>query len=234
MRSTIAWGLTRGLTRVTLSALQGALDLRSVYLHQALGGARPVIVPTTEAVALPLLTVWGNSITSGDKTLGLARNSDGWVDRLATARGLRVSNKAVGGSSASCYGRGKVEQVIATDPDLVIVAYGTNDMLPGPDFFGCDATMETFREAMDAMLTELEQGLPGVPLYLGAILPTARVPEATRAEWNAVLHEVAAAHGTPVVDPSPALDLALDYADGLHPHNRGHASIAAVWDVALG
>ena len=46
------------------------------------------------------------------------------------------------------------------------------------DFYGCHPTIQQFQAAMDNMLTELQTSLPGIPIYVGAILPTIWAPEA--------------------------------------------------------
>jgi hypothetical protein len=111
----------------------------------------------------------------------------------------------------------------------VIVAYGVNNMLPGPDYWGCDGDLDDFRQAMKHILSELQASLPGIPVYVGAILPTPRVSEETRAAWNQVLIDETAAHGDVFVDASGVLDLRTDYEDDRHPNNRGHAKIASYW-----
>jgi lysophospholipase L1-like esterase len=230
-RTVLAWGLTKGLHKVSLVVLSGTLDLRRVWLYQAWGLGNASMVDPESAQAAPLLTVYGDSITVGQTSLGFQQDSDGYPDRLAALRGWRLSNQAVRGASAACYGVNHVQSVIATAPDLVILSLGVNDMIPGPDT--CDPGIEDFRSAMDWIVSSLQTGLPDVPIYLGAIIPTMQVDEATRAQWNLVIDDVAAAHDLTVVDPSAALDSRHDYVDTLHPNNRGHAHMAAAWDAAI-
>jgi len=229
----IAWGLTPGLEKITLTAVQGTLDIRSGSLLQAAGRGTPSIVDNTTLASTPLLGVYGDSIPSGLRTLGMVRDSDGFADRLAALRGWRVSHRGLGGASAGCWGKTYVNRIISIHPDIVMVGFGTNDMLPGVDYFGCDDDIDQFKAGIDSILAQLATGLPGVPVYVEAIIPTGKVDETTRAAWNQALQDAAAAHSVPVVDPSALLTPLPDYADPIHPNNRGHQEMADYWNAAL-
>ena len=60
-----------------------------------------------------------------------------------------------------------------------------------------------------------------------------QVTEVMRAQWNAVLAQVATAAGAVFVDSSAAISYQADYADGLHPNASGHAKLAAFWSTVL-
>ncbi len=147
---------------------------------------------------------------------------------------MRVWNEAAGYAGAVCYGKNHLSQVTASNPDAVIVAFGVVDMAPGPDRDGCDPTLDEFAAAMDYILSNLESGLPGVPIYVGAILPTDRVTAATRKQWNARLAQVVGSQGLQLINASSVLSFRTDITDGLHPNDRGHADIAAYWNKAMG
>jgi len=231
VRSQIVWGLPAGIQKITVRVTSGALSLQRVRLLQA-GGGLPSgsIVDGTSA---PMLGVLGDSIGLGSYTLGFTRTADGFTDRVAGLVGMRSRNFSLGGGSATCFGEQAVGQVVAAHPARVIVALGVNDMIPGADFWGCNPTMDQFRAAMDDIISKLQAGLPGTPISLSAILPTTKVDDATRAQWNAVISGAATAHRVAYVDPSGQLSIATDYADGIHPNNWGHAKLAAFWAKTL-
>jgi len=108
------------------------------------------------------------------------------------------------------------------------------DMAPGPDRDGCDPTLDEYASAMREILSTIQQALPDVPIYVGAILPTDRVTAAKRKQWNERLAQVVAGLGLPLVNASSVLSFRTDITDGLHPNDRGHADIAAYWNKALG
>jgi GDSL-like Lipase/Acylhydrolase family len=241
----VAWGMSPGVRSVSVTVVSGTLDLRGVVLSRPAHGGKPELLGDTPPPDVPTMALYGDSIVGGQGSVG----GDGFGQRLATALGMRISNQAVAGSSAGpprghrppaapafdlgCYGRQRVGNVVATDPDAVVLAYGTNNMLPGPDYWGCDSDLADFRSAIESILSQLDEGLPGVPVYVGAILPTPRVTEETRSDWNQVLIDEAAQHGALYVDASSTLDISTDYVDDRHPNNRGHADIAAVWFEAI-
>ena len=192
------------------------------------------MVDSATLAATPLLGTFGDSIVGGIKTLGRVRDSDGFADRLAALRGWRVTHRGLGGASAGCWGKTYFNRIVNAHPDVVIVAFGMNDMIPGVDYYGCDDTLQQFKTGMDTILTGIAAGLPGVPVFVGAITPTTEVDEATRAAWNAALADVAAHHGVPVVDASSVLTAPDDFGDAIHPNNRGHRDMADYWNAALG
>jgi hypothetical protein len=55
------------------------------------------------------------------------------------------------------------------------------------------------------------------------------VKESVRSKWNEVLREVTAAHSDVFVNPSSVLNTSTDYANALHPNQRGHDKLAQRW-----
>jgi lysophospholipase L1-like esterase len=227
----IEWGLQPGLVKISITVISGTLALDRILVTQQRLLGRPTVVGAGSVGGVPVLAAYGDSITVGLHTLGPTGTSDGFADRLAGRLGFILSDQATGGTAASYYGVDHVGDVIATEPDAVVVAYGVNDILG--DFFGCKPSLREFRRAMDRIVLDLQASLPGVPIYLGAILPTPAVPEDTRAKWNQVIQNVAIQDGAAFVDPSSVLDPAVDYVDDLHPNNGGAEKIAAYWSGAI-
>jgi lysophospholipase L1-like esterase len=232
-RTLVAWGMARGISQVRISPVSGTLRLADVVLFQAAGLGVPQMVPEAQVDRGPLLAVYGDSIGDGEFTLGFDANSDGFASRLVALRGWRLADLSRDGASATCYGVGNADGVIAAKPDAVIVVLGTNDMIPGPDFQSCDPTLKQLQDAMRKMLSELRTGLPNIPIYVQAILPSTKTPDAVRGFWNAALRSSAQAEHAVFVDPSPDMALKYDYEGPYHPNNRGHQKLAAYWNRIL-
>jgi hypothetical protein len=230
-RTTVAWGLPGGVTKVELTPAAG-LHVTNVVASQLPGG-RPSFLSRSAAGSMPLMAVYGDSVAEGRNALGPGDDADGFAARVAAKAGWRLANLAAPGTSASCYGERNVGSVVAADPATVIVAYGMEDMLPGADASGCSATLASFEAAMATILASLQRHLPSAKLYVQAILPTSLVDAKTRAAWNAVLAAAAHAHGAVFVDPGTDLNRATDYAGPVLPNNRGQAKLAAAWEGAL-
>src|SRR6266511_2660098 len=163
--ATVDWGTTPGTHRVAVRNGGTPLVLQAVRLSQAAGAGTPTLLTPAAATAQPLLTVYGDSITDGQLGVGLLGDSDGYADRLASLRGMRVWNEAAGYAGAVCYGKNHLSQVTASNPDAVIVAFGVVDMAPGPDRDGCDPTLDEYASAMREILSKLQAALPDVPIY---------------------------------------------------------------------
>ncbi len=234
-RLTVAWGLTPGLEKITLTVTNGTLSLQAIEALQAAGKGKALVVAPSDAKVNPLLAVYGDSLAAGQRTLGPDNRTDGYSNRLVSILRMRLLNRGVGAAGAKCFGVAHVNSVIGSNPDVVVVHYGLVDMV-GQPYTDCDPpTIEEFETAMGQMLDAFQAGLPDARIVVLAILPTARpgVTETTRADWNAVLQRVSSARSIPYVDPSPSLDITTDYADPLHPNNLGHEIVAEALADAL-
>jgi hypothetical protein len=220
----LAWNLPAGPQRFRLVATSGELDI----LAWSYGTGGRMI-----AGSLPQTVVYGDSIAAGRLTGGGDGQTGGWADQLAPGLGTRVADVGAPGAGAACWGATHTGRVLGQDPTLaVVVAFGTNDMVPGKDAQGCTPTFGEFRTGIDRILTALD-GL-SVPVYVSAILPVLTVSEVKRARWNTALQNEAATHGDVFVDPSGVLDTSTDYANALHPNQRGHDHLARFWIATLG
>jgi hypothetical protein len=228
----IAWGLAGGLEKVTIDVTSGSLDLRDVVMFQAPRRGTPRVVPDDVAARGELLAVYGDAIGAGQSSLGPLKDSDGFADRLAQLRGWRLTNPSAVGASASCYGTDHVGDVINARPNTIILAFGSSDMIPGPDPQGCNPTIDQFGTAIDSILGQITSRLPGVPVFVQAILPTAGVPDATRKMFNDLLKKKADDHGARYVDVSSKLSATADFA-GLYPNNLGAQVMADAWNTVL-
>jgi lysophospholipase L1-like esterase len=219
----LAWNLPAGPQRFSLVATTGELDI----LAWSYGTGRRMI-----AGSLPKTVVYGDSIAAGRLTGGGDDQTGGWADQIAPGLQTRVANVGAPGAGAACWGATHTGRVLGQDPTLaVIVAFGTNDMVPGKDAQGCSPTLSEFRQGIDQILSSLDR--LAAPVFVSAILPVLTVTEAKRARWNAVLNNEAVAHGDTYEDPSGRLDTSTDYANALHPNQQGHDKLAQFWVSTL-
>jgi lysophospholipase L1-like esterase len=221
----LAWNLAPGPQRFSMIATSGEVDI--LAWSYPLGGAR------MQAGGMPKMVVYGDSIAAGRFTGGGDNQTGGWADQLPSLLGTRVANVGAPGMSAACWGASHLGRVRGQSPSgPIIVAFGTNDMVPGKDAGGCNPTKSQFRAGIDTILTGLSD--LGQPVYVSAILPVKNASESNRADWNDILQDEAAAHDDPYVDPSPVLDPSTDYANALHPNQQGHDKLAQFWTGVLG
>ena len=229
-RALIQWGMARGTDKVTVTVTSGALALEGVWLAGG-GGIVPGLMEPSTAAALPLVSVFGDSIADGQYTGGPVRNSTGWADVLTRLRRVAVTNQSMPGAAATCWGRRHVADVVARHPDAVVVAIGVNDLAR----YGCDSSLASFTDALGAIIDGLRSGLPRALITVSAILPMGDPNRAGQVgTWNTAIRRVAGSHDVGYVDPTGSLARWGDFnPDRLHPNTAGHAELAAAWSSAL-
>lgn len=163
----------------------------------------------------------GDSYTAGS-AMDSGRQAR-WPALVADEYGWEPLNFAVGGTGYTNPGNSgerfidRVPDIVAADPDAVIVIGGANDARGDPDIF---------RAAVRDVLEELRSQLPEAKLVvLSSFWRAAPPPQVSRV--SVVLREEAAAVDAPFVDVS---DLFADGRgigeDGVHPTDAGHRRIA--------
>ncbi|QSQ27366.1 SGNH/GDSL hydrolase family protein [Pyxidicoccus parkwayensis] len=175
-------------------------------------------------------------VALGDSTavgVGAARGG-GYPERLASRLrkdGLPVGLTNLGQSGARVRDvfTGQVKRAVATQPTLVSLGVGTNDIWRG-------TSVEEFQEDLDRIARRLKQtGAPLVMVNIAdmALAPVAKlVPSALyegRIEpFNAAIAEVARAHGLHLVDLYSASKEMIPQRphffshDGFHPSDEGY------------
>jgi lysophospholipase L1-like esterase len=175
-------------------------------------------------------------VALGDSTavgVGASRGG-GYPERLASRlrqEGLSVglTNLGVSGARVKDLIASSVKRAVATQPTLVSLAVGTNDLWRG-------TSVEDFQEDLDRIARRLKQtGAPLVVVNLAdmALAPVAKlVPSALyegRIEpFNAAIAQVAGAHGMHLVDLYSAsrelVPQRHDFFsfDGFHPSDAGY------------
>lgn len=161
----------------------------------------------------------GDSLTAG---YGLPQPDAFPVQLEAQLRSLgqdvTVVNGGVSGDT-SAGGRSRLDWLLASPVDAVIVELGANDGLRGVDPF------ET-RANLDWILSRLLE--KGLPVLLTGMQAPPNLGADYGAEFNTIYADLARAHGV-LLDPfylqGVAADPALNQKDGIHPNAEGVAII---------
>jgi acyl-CoA thioesterase I len=170
--------------------------------------------------AQPVLVALGDSLTAG---LGVA--PDEAYPALIEARlrregyPYRVVNAGVSGDTSAGALR-RVDWVLRTKPDVVIVALGANDGLRG-------LPVEALRDNLEAIVSRLRGGGARV-LLAGMRVPPNYGDDYTRA-FAAVFPAVAKRTGVPLAPfllEGVAGDPRLNQPDGIHPTAEGQRVMA--------
>jgi lysophospholipase L1-like esterase len=116
----------------------------------------------------------------------------------------------------------------ATNPHVVLLHVGTNDILQNYDLANAPARLA-------GLIDTILQHAPGVEIFVAQIAPVARPDAQARVRaFNAIIPGVVASKGPQVhlVDMYDVVSVA-DLADGIHPTAAGYDKIASAWYSAL-
>ena len=172
------------------------------------------------AAAERVVTILGDSLTAG---LGVAREEA--YPALLEARlrregyAYRVVNAGVSGDT-SAGGLRRVDWVLRTRPDVVVVALGANDGLRG-------LPVEALRDNLEAIVRRLRAA--GARVLLAGMRVPPNYGDAYARAFAAVFPDVARRTGVPLVPfllDGVAGQARLNQADGIHPTAEGHRLMA--------
>ncbi len=169
------------------------------------------------AAHVPVILDFGDSLTAG---YGLAPEQ-AFPARLEAAlrqQGLeaRVVNGGVSGDTTA-GGLARLDWALAEQPDLVILALGSNDALRGID-------PAAVRDNLDKMIRKIEASGARV-LLLGMLAPP-NWGEEYMSAFDRIFPELARVHAVPLYPfflEGVAMNPELNQPDGLHPNERGVA-----------
>jgi acyl-CoA thioesterase-1 len=169
------------------------------------------------AAHVPVILDFGDSLTAG---YGLAPEQ-AFPARLEAAlrqQGLeaRVVNGGVSGDTTA-GGLARLDWALAEQPDLVILALGSNDALRGID-------PAAVRDTLDKMIRKIEASGARV-LLLGMLAPP-NWGEEYMSAFDRIFPELARVHAVPLYPfflEGVAMNPELNQPDGLHPNERGVA-----------
>jgi len=203
-----------------------------------------------------VINILGDSITEG---VGASCEENRYADVFARTFGVKVNNYGVSGSR---FARQRINtgephernfcmraREMDESADAVVVFGGTNDFGHGDAPIGTfdDRTPDTFYGACHDLMSYLMERYCGKPIVF--LSPLHRLAEdnpagdgtgrklevrATLSEYRAILLQVAAYYGFPVLDlyavsgmqPKHPVCCERLMPDGLHPSDEGHAIIA--------
>jgi len=188
---------------------RGAGDLRSGF----------------ESGRFKVVVAFGDSIVAG------YRQPEGWPQILArglTGRypGVKVVNAGVSGDTAADGARRVEKDVLDGKPDLVLIAFGLNDMKNG-------VPPERFRENLVDILSEVStEGAQPV------LLTTTRLQQGVSllvhldpAPYNDVIRTLARESSVPLIDVnarSKGLNTPQYLLDVVHPNQEGYRRLAEI------
>lgn len=187
--------------------------------------------------------VWERFVAIGDsQTEGVGDPTGpggcerGWADRfaeiLARRQGdLLYANLAIRGRLIAQVEEEQLEPALAMEPDLVSVVAGLNDVIrPGCEIDRVLARMDSMQERFASSgATVLSITYPD-PV---GMMPVGRCLADRFRDFNRGLREIAARHGTRLLDVEPVRDATDDRlwcADRLHLNPFGHERLAAGMD----
>ena len=162
-----------------------------------------------------VIVALGDSLTAGYGVVA----KDSFPVRLEAALrdagvNARVVNVGVSGDTTA-GGLARIDWVLASDPDLVVVELGANDGLRGLDPADIEANL-------DAILARLADH--GTPAVLTGMLAPPNLGRAYGEAFNAVFPRLANRHGVvfyPFFLDGVVAQPALNQRDGIHPNPAG-------------
>lgn len=210
------------------------------------------------ASAKTLIIAIGDSITYAGTNWSVQghRNTifGGWVTRLRTILEtdfpdeFQVTNRGINGDTAQGVLNRLDRDVISKQPNIVIVAIGTND---ADGYAGVNVparNADDYRVVMEKIFNELRQELPFTPVFIMGMttplkkyatsLPNQDFLNTQYEQYNAVLRDLAQDYGYFYVDipsqwPQDIEESWELYADGIHPNDAGYDKMADILYAAL-
>ncbi|MCB9830938.1 MAG: arylesterase [Planctomycetes bacterium] len=186
-------------------------------------------VAPTAAIEGPVVVFLGDSITAG---LHLEGGQDeafpAVLARRAGAQGLafRAVNAGVSGDT-SAGGLRRLDWVLRSAPDLVILELGTNDALRGQPATEIERNLRAIVDRLRAEKVDL--------IVLGMLLPPSYGPDYV-ASFESLYERLGREPGVILVPRFLATvggRPELNFRDGLHPNARGHELLADALEPAL-
>ena len=216
-----------------------------------------VFLSVSPLIAKETIVAIGDSITQADThwTVNGHKNTiqGGWVTRLRnilekdSPGEYEVINKGINGDTALGVLRRLDRDVILLQPDIVIIAIGTNDIFARLSAVS-NTTPDSYQTTMTRICNKLQQNLPNTPVFVigmtttlrkyahmrfGTFLPKQKVVHAVFDNYNDVLKGLTQDFEFFYVDlPSHwPLDVKKSwelYADGIHPNDAGYDLITEI------
>jgi acyl-CoA thioesterase I len=188
-----------------------------------------IVAGERPSVNRPRIVFLGTSLTEG---VGLRDDRDAYpwvIQEKIDSAGLEfeVVNAGVGGET-SAGGMRRIDWILRSPLDVLVVELGANDGLRGQD-------PEAMRRNLETILVRTRERYPDAAIVLaGMEAPPNLGPRYTEA-FRSVFTDLAREHGTeliPLILEGVGGVRELNLADGIHPNPEGHRMMAAtVWEV---
>ena len=190
--------------------------------------AGPKVAGTTAGPQI--VAFLGDSSAAGS---GATRQSKRWVNLVSLDQGWVMKNLSLAGTSYSTAGEpggtsytARLDAVVATGADIVVVSGGRNDV---------DVSAAQQRADVRATFAGIHVGLPKAriivvsPIWGNSVAPVRLTALASIVKAEAKL---AGATYLDIGEPLSGRDTMVTF-DGVHPNNAGHAAIAIAVEKAL-
>ena len=221
-----------------------------------------LFLPSSSLVAKEIVVAIGDSITQADThwTVQGHRNTvqGGWVTRLENLLEkdfpgeYEVINKGINGDTAQGVLRRLDRDVILLEPDIVIVAIGTNDIFTRLSA-DPNSTPETYQATIAKIFNKLQLKLPDTPVFamgmttslrkyanirFGNFLPQQDVVQTVFDDYNNTLRRLINEYKFSYVDlpsqwPEEVEESWKFCADGIHPNDAGYDLMTEILYEAL-
>jgi acyl-CoA thioesterase-1 len=191
-----------------------------------------MVVPTEARVPSdepPVVVFLGTSLTAG---MGLEREADGYVSVLAqmadsASRPFRAVNAGVSGDT-SAGGLRRVDWLLRSQVDVLVVELGANDGLRGQD-------PEALAANLEEIIRRTREAYPEALFVLAGMEAPPNMGDRYTAAFRAVFPEVARSTGAaliPFLLEGVAGVPELNQDDRIHPNPEGHRRVALnAWPV---
>lgn len=168
-----------------------------------------------------VITAMGDSLTAG---LGVAPSESypAVLERMLAATGLnyRVINSGVSGETSS-GARSRVDWVLKSNPDIVLLETGANDGLRG---IAPELIKNNIAEIIEILLSR------EITIVLTGMQMTTNLGTEYRQKFNRIYHDLAVRYSLifmPFFLQDVAAEPRLNQTDGIHPTAEGYQVIAA-------
>lgn len=172
-----------------------------------------------------IITAYGDSLTAG---YGLASEYSypSLLQKKIDSQGYKykVVNAGLSGDTTSA-GLSRINWVIKTKPEIVILELGANDALRG-------MSPDTAKKNLDTIIQKLKANK--IKVLLAGMKAPRNLGEKYYTKFDAIYPELAKKHNIPLMPfflDGVAMDRNLNIDDGVHPNSKGYVKIVEnnVW-----
>jgi lysophospholipase L1-like esterase len=204
------------------------MKLKLFYVLAAgltVGCGRLPIEPTTVITEPQRIVAFGDSLTEGKISDGTFTTA--YPSIVEATLSVPVTNAGWGGERAA-EARNRFSEVMATNPDTLLLLHGVNDVNVGNTSAGLEAIAEMVREAKQNGVTVYLATLPSFTEGGYRARGAGKVPG-----FNDQLRAIARTEGVTLVDIERSWRPELMGEDGIHPNAEGYRLIGQLFVDAI-